>query len=256
MVASQISFLKILFLRSIIYENCLTDNIQDCRYTDFTINGVSNATLERCGTNPKNLLMGPYGFQTTITKTFTNIPPNNQLEFSVGIWKLDSWDSEGFEIYANDILLENLILSYHDGTMICRSVIWEDLLVPISKKFQISQHELTIKLKDKLNLGSSWGETDLWDESWGYRDVIIRLSVPCVNFYSECNYIGTMFQICQGEQTKFQHNIPFEIKSILMGPGIIVKIKGPSYFQGVQQEFTSSNPCFDSYTFPKVAYEM
>lgn len=34
-MAHLISFVKILFLQSIIYENCLTDNAADCRYTDF-----------------------------------------------------------------------------------------------------------------------------------------------------------------------------------------------------------------------------
>ncbi|CAD8117184.1 unnamed protein product [Paramecium sonneborni] len=241
----QISVLKILFLKSIIYENCLTDTITDCKYNDFTITGISNATLESCGSSPKNLMIGPYGFQTTVTKTFTNIPPNNQLEFSVGIWKLDSWDKEGFEVYANDILLENLILDLHEGTMICRSVIWEDKLVIVTKKFQITESQVTIKLKDNLNK-DVWGE-DLWDESWGFREFILRVSVPCVNFYSECNYLGTLFQICQGEQSKMQHIIPFQIKSILMGPGIIVKVKGPNYFGGLIKEFTTSDPCFDSY---------
>ncbi|CAD8166280.1 unnamed protein product [Paramecium pentaurelia] len=252
-MSHMISFLKILFFKSVIYENCLTDNTADCRYTDFQIFGTSNATLERCGSQPKNLLMGPYGFQTVVIKTFTNVPPNNLIELQVGIWKLDSWDSEGFEIYANEVKIENLILSLNEGEMICRSDIWQDLLQPLTLKFQITGNDLTIKLKDNLN-SNSWYE-DLWDESWGFRDFILRLAIPCVNFYSECNYTGTLFQICQGEQSKLQNQIPFEIKSILMGPGIIVKFKGPNYFAGVLQEFTSSQPCLNGYQFPKVLYE-
>ncbi|CAD8145675.1 unnamed protein product [Paramecium pentaurelia] len=251
-MAHVISFLKILFLKSIIYENCITDDAADCRYTDFSIVGTSNATLERCGSETKNLFMGPYGFQTRVTKTFSNVPPNKQLEFSIGIWKLDSWDIEGFEIYANDVLIENLLLNLNEGTFICRNDIWQDLLKPLSLKFQITGTDLTIKLKDNLN-SNSWPE-DLWDESWGFRDYILRLSVPCVNFFSECNYTGTLFQICQGEQSKLQNYIPFEIKSILMGPGIIVKLKGPNYFAGVLQEFTTSQSCLNSYKFPKVVY--
>lgn len=56
-----ISFLKIIFLRSIAYENCVTDNVSDCRYTDFSIVGTTGATVGRCGSNLKNLYMGPYG---------------------------------------------------------------------------------------------------------------------------------------------------------------------------------------------------
>ncbi|CAD8117272.1 unnamed protein product [Paramecium primaurelia] len=248
-----ISFLKILFLKSIIYENCLTDDVADCRYTDFQIVGTNDATLDRCGSQPKNLFMGPYGFKTQVTKTFTNVPPNNLIELQVGIWKLDSWDKEGFEIYANEVQIENLILNYDDGTMICRTEFWQDLLQPLSLKFQITGTDLTIKLKDNLN-SNSWFE-DLNDESWGFRDIILRLAVTCVNFYSECNYNGMLLQICQGEQKKLQNQIPFEIKSILMGPGIIVKLKGPNYFEGVLQEFSSSWTCLNSFQFPKVIYQ-
>ncbi|CAD8156943.1 unnamed protein product [Paramecium octaurelia] len=247
-MALQISFLKILFLKSVIYENCITDYAADCRYTDFTIAGTSSATLEMCGSESKSLFMGPYGQKTTVSKTFTNIPPNKLLEFSFGIWKLDSWDAEGFEIYANDGLLENLIIQFGKGAFACRNENYQDSLEPLSFKFSLIGTDLTIKLKDNL-------DQDLWDESWGLRDIILRLAVPCVNFYSECNYTGTLFQICQGEQSKLQNYIPFEIKSILMGPGIIVKLKGPNYFAGLLQEFTSSQSCLNGFQFPKVMYQ-
>ncbi|CAK69836.1 unnamed protein product (macronuclear) [Paramecium tetraurelia] len=197
--------------------------------------------------------MGPYGYQTIVSKTFTNVPPNNLIEFKVGIWKLDSWDSEGFQIFANNVEIENLKLSFHDGTMMCRNEIWEDLFQPLSFRLKITGTDLTIKLKDNLQT-DTWFE-DLWDESWGFRDFILRLAVPCVNFYSECNYTGALFQICQGEKSKLQNEIPIEIKSILMGPGIIVKLKSPNYFAGVIQEFTSSQPCLMAYQFPKVIYQ-
>ncbi|CAD8198196.1 unnamed protein product [Paramecium pentaurelia] len=243
-MAFVISFLKILFLKSIIYENCITDNTADCRYTDFSIAGMSGSTLDRCGSQAKNLFMGPYAQLTRVTKTFINIPPNKQMELSIGIWKLDSWDSEGFEIYANDILIQTLLVSAYEGIFTCRNGEFQDQLIPLSLKFQISGTDLTIQLKDNLDQSS-------WDESWGFRDFILRLAVPCVNFYSECNYTGTLFQICQGEQTKKQTSIPYEIKSILMGPGIIVKFKGPNYFSGVLQEFTTSQPCLNGFKFTK-----
>ncbi|CAD8205820.1 unnamed protein product [Paramecium pentaurelia] len=251
-MAHVISFLKILFLKSIIYENCITDNMADCRYTDFSIVGINSATLERCGSQPQNLFMGPFGFQTSVTKAFTNIPPNKELEFSVNIWKFDSWDSEGFEIYANNVLIKNLILGNEAGTQICRNNIFSDFLYTFSQKMILTGTDLTIKLKDNLNSASYY--EDLLDESWGFRDFILRLSVPCVNFYDECNYTGTLFQICQGEQSKLQNYIPFEIKSILMGPGIIVKLKDKNYFAGVLQEFTTSQSCLNGYKFPKVLY--
>ncbi|CAD8189188.1 unnamed protein product [Paramecium pentaurelia] len=244
-----ISFLKIIFLNSIIYQNCLTNIEEDCKYTDFSIVGTSNATTDRCGSDDYNLYMGAYGFQSTVSKTFPRIPPNHGLELQVGIWKLDSWDSEGFEIWANDQLIENLIYTGPKGNTICRNEIFQDQFTHLKLKFQITEEDLTIKFKDKLNTMAI--ESDLWDESWGFRDMILRLSIPCVNFYSECNYQGTLFQICKGEQTKQQDDIPFEIKSIFMGPNIIVQFKDPNYFGGNLQEFTSSEPCLDSYSQSK-----
>ncbi|CAD8207686.1 unnamed protein product [Paramecium octaurelia] len=252
-MAPLISFLKIIFLKSIIYENCLTDNVEDCIYTDFTVVGLTNGTLDRCGSDPHNLYIGPYGYQSQVSKTFTNVPPNNLIEWQVGIWKMDSWDMEGLEFYANDIQLESLYLNLHDGTMICRNDIWEDQYTPVIRKFKISGTDLTIKIKDNLQT-QNWGPglENFWDESWGFRDVILSLAVPCVSFYSECNYAGTLFQICKGEQSKMLDDIPFEIKSIQMGPGIIVKLKGPNYFGGVLQEITASTSCLDAFQFPNV----
>ncbi|CAD8214879.1 unnamed protein product [Paramecium octaurelia] len=247
-MALLISFLKILFLKSIAYENCMTDDAADCRFTDFQIAGTIGGTLGRCGSDPKNLYLGPFGQRTTLTKTFTNIPPNKELEMSFNVWKLDSWDAEGFEIYVNNELLENLVIQFGKGAMICRNELYEDSLEPLSFKFSIIGSDLIIKIKDNL-------DQDLSDESWGIRDFVLRLKVPCVNFYSECNYTGTLLQICQGEQSKLQNYIPFEIKSIWMGSGIIVQLKGPNFFDGVLQEFTSSQSCLDGFQFPKVIYQ-
>ncbi|CAD8153010.1 unnamed protein product [Paramecium pentaurelia] len=222
-----ISFFKILFLRSIVYQTCVTDNQGDCRYQDFS-NFGSSSTLARCGLNPKNLFMGPYGQKTKVIKTM-NIHPNKQLEFSIGIWIFDSWDvGEGLYIYANDIQLDKI--SFSSCAEITSGTIYLTLFINI-----------TIRLQDNL-------DSDLQDESWGFRDFIIRLSIPCVNFYSECNYTGIL---CQGEQSKKTNRIPFEIKSILFGPSIIVKIKDPNYFEGVLQEFNSIQPCLNGYKFPK-----
>ncbi|CAD8187666.1 unnamed protein product [Paramecium octaurelia] len=142
-------------------------------------------------------------------------PPNNLIEFQVGIWKLDSWDMEGFEIYANDVQIENLKLNFPDGTMICRNEIWKDLLQPLSFKLQIAGTDLTIKLKDNIQT-DSWLE-DLLDESWGFRDFILRLAIPCVYLYSECNYTGALFQICQGENLNYKTKFLLKSNQYLWG---------------------------------------
>ena len=37
-------------------------------------------------------------------------------------------------------------------------------------------------------------------ESWGFRNVILKAIIPCVYFYSECDYQGSKFEICYGEK--------------------------------------------------------
>ncbi|CAD8071110.1 unnamed protein product [Paramecium sonneborni] len=243
-MAPLITFLKVLFLNTILYENCRTDQIQDCRYTDFLITGATSSTIDRCGSGSQSLYLGPYGFKTTVTKTFTNLTPKSNLQLSVGIWKFDTWDGEGVQIWANDVLLGNIIIGHDDGTRLCRTNVDNDLLVHVTKQFQVQETSLTIKFVDDLN-------EPLNNESWGFRDLIIQIFIPCINLYSECNYQGNLYQICKGEQLQSSKNIPFEIKSIQLSPNTQIKLKSPHYFGGNQIEFTTSQPCLDSFKFPK-----
>lgn len=112
-ITIMISFLKVVFLNSIIYQNCVTDN--DCRYWEFYVVGTNLGPINWCGSGSKSLYMGPYGLKTSIYKTVSNVAPNKLIEFSLGIWKIDSWDWEGFEIYANNKLIENLKIGASDG---------------------------------------------------------------------------------------------------------------------------------------------
>ncbi|CAD8199518.1 unnamed protein product [Paramecium pentaurelia] len=59
----------------------------------------------------------------------------------------------------------------------------------------------------------------------------------------------------QGDQFKFQKEIPFVLKSILMGLNIIVQLNGQNYYAGVLQEFSSSQTFLNRYQFPKVVYQ-
>ncbi|CAD8196282.1 unnamed protein product [Paramecium pentaurelia] len=71
-----------------------------------------------------------------------------------------------------------------------------------------------------------------------------------VQFYSQCNYQGTVYQIKQGESLDRPIKIPFEIKSISICPNILVKLADPSFFWGGNEVFSSSQTCLDSYKFP------
>ena len=74
------------------------------------------------------MYLGPFGFGTTVQKTFNNIPLNSKIELSVGIWKLDSWDGEGVKVWANDVLLRNMIIGHDVGARLCRVYLDPDKL--------------------------------------------------------------------------------------------------------------------------------
>ncbi|CAK58820.1 unnamed protein product (macronuclear) [Paramecium tetraurelia] len=72
-----------------------------------------------------------------------------------------------------------------------------------------------------------------------------------VIFYSQCNYQGTAFTVKQGYHLQSTNQIPFEFKSIILCPNIIVKFRDPKYDGGGINEFSFSQSCFDNYQFPK-----
>lgn len=62
---------------------------------------------------------------------------------SVGIWKLDSWDGEGFEIWANDVK-KKLIVKAQNNTKVCRCNDLENLLLILSYKLTVIGTDLII----------------------------------------------------------------------------------------------------------------
>ncbi|CAD8204172.1 unnamed protein product [Paramecium octaurelia] len=240
----SISFLKILFLRSVLYQNCITDNENDCIYSDFQIAGTIESNTGTCGSSYNNVFMGPFGLKTLVTYNIPYLLPNKQVDLSFGIWKFDSWDDEVLEIRINNVLMGKLVAGNNDYPDVCRIDNWGDHLYPFSFQFYLTDTQFTLTIKDFL-------DQSLADESWGLRDFVLKLSSSCVNFYSECNYSGELFQICKGDKTTRSTSLPYEIKSIMMDYGIIVKIKDPNQFGGALQEYSSSQPCISGYQFPK-----
>ncbi|CAK70480.1 unnamed protein product (macronuclear) [Paramecium tetraurelia] len=236
----SISFLKILFLRSILYQNCITDKEDDCKSSDFQIAGTMESNTGICGSGSNKTFIGPFGKKTLVTYNVPYLLANKQVQLQFGIWKFDSWDNEGFEIKINNVLMDNLIVGNFDYPNQCRQTQLGDHLYPFSYNFLLTDTHLTLTLQDFL-------DSSLLDESWGLRDFVLSLSSSCVNFYSECNYTGELFQICKGDKTTRSTSLPYEIKSIMMDYGIIVKIKDPNQLGGALQEYSSSQPCIGGY---------
>lgn len=64
--------------------------------------------------------------------------------------------------------------------------------------------------------------------------------IPCVSLHSECDYQGEEFKICSGDNTKFQNDLPFPIKSIKIDSGAFVTLHDIYYHSGESQMFTES----------------
>ncbi|CAD8070842.1 unnamed protein product [Paramecium sonneborni] len=239
MSLGSISVIQILFVQPIIlYQTCVDYNINDCENHGWSLPGK---VFDCSG----NLIIGNYIKEEIVEKKF-EIPPHQLLRFSVTIYKIDSWDNEGFEISANDNIIYTKILGDQDGNgNLCGQTAWNDMPFYYEKEMKISEYELQVKFQNHLDQG-------LDDEQWGFRNFTLEILIPCVNFYAECNYQGELFQMCQGDKTQFQSEIPFEIRSIRMNNNTVIILRGPHYSGGNTQQYTTSQPCLDSYKFPKV----
>ncbi|CAD8090583.1 unnamed protein product [Paramecium sonneborni] len=243
MPLGSISFIQILFLQpTILYQTCNDQNRNECENHGWSLPGE---VFDCSG----NLIIGNFGGTKIVEKTF-DLPPHKFIKFSVTIYKLDSWDMESFEISVNNELVYTISQGNSDGSRnLCKHPSYIDNTIYYEKimTFPNDVFELVIKFQSHL-------DQDVDDESWGFRDFRLQIFTPCVNFYTECNYQGEMIQICQGDQTIYQQKIPFEIRSFRTNSKTIVKIRGSQFSSGNTQQYTSSQPCLDSFKFPKVEY--
>ncbi|CAD8195494.1 unnamed protein product [Paramecium octaurelia] len=104
---------------------------------------------------------------------------------------------------------------------------------------------------DTFSINLSNGlDDDAYNESLGLKDVEIYLKpTQCVSFFSECNYTGTMKELCLGSPNLDRRNIPQKIKSIRVdGCG---KIKLTKKGSG-SITITENTPCLTEFDFPPV----
>jgi hypothetical protein len=103
--------------------------------------------------------------------------------------KIDSWDSESAQLYANDVLVWSETLTYASGTHECgadNSVWKEERLSRTVDLGWIATDTLTLKWTTTLNSAAN-------DESWGLTDVDVYTYDACdaVPYQSDFKYDGT-----------------------------------------------------------------
>ncbi|CAD8210952.1 unnamed protein product [Paramecium octaurelia] len=234
----MISFIKILFIEPLlIYKGCVESTGSECSNNGWT-NG--NQVTQCQGIN----YMGSYTGGHRIQKRFW-CPSDKKMKLSFTLAKFDSWDEESVFIYQDGQLIDKITHAPFDGSNLCQ--LWfPDVLDYRSYNFQLSkgQNYVTFSLVDNLQTES--------EESWGIRDIKLQVVSPCIDFYSECNYQGDLWKVCQGNQTISARYIPFKIKSIYMlVSGVEVQFKDPHFKGGIKQTYTTDQTCLDDYHFPK-----
>ncbi|CAD8100639.1 unnamed protein product [Paramecium primaurelia] len=233
-----ISFIKILFMHPfLLYEGCVQNPGDDCINNGWT-NG--NRVIECEG----KLFIGDFTGGYKVSKIFP-CPPERKLIFSFTVAKFDSWDQESVFVYAEDVLVGQITYSPFEGTQICGGSYFPDLVEQKTFQFQspIGQNSFKLQLEDNLQ---SYDQ-----ESWGFREIRLQILNPCVDFYSECDFLGDMWRICAGNQTLFAKFVPFKIKSINILKGIRVQMKDSRYYGGTLQTYDQNQTCLDDFNFPK-----
>ncbi|CAD8177850.1 unnamed protein product [Paramecium octaurelia] len=235
-----VSFIKILFFYPILfYQNCIDAQSGDCFNNDWSnrVDGCAGM-----------LFKGRFSRSEQISLEFNNNILGLKFRFTFTIGKFDSWDHDDdyLQVLANDVVLDTLRYGAYQGSGLCFEPKYSELF---EQKQYIFYSPIGRKSL-KLTLQGHFDE-DVDNESWGARAFTLEILEPCVEFYSDCNFQGDVWRICNGNQTSQIRDIPFEIKSILIVNGIQVKMRDPKYHGGQTQTYTSSQYCLSSYQFPK-----
>ncbi|CAD8139901.1 unnamed protein product [Paramecium octaurelia] len=236
---SNVSFIKILFFYpTLYYQNCMDAQSGDCFNNDWS-NRVTNCA--------GNLFKGRFSHSDQISFQFNNIL-GLKFRFSFMVGKFDSWDpgDNYLQVLLDDAVIDTFTYGPYQGTSKCFNSDYPEYYDSKSYVFNLPIGRNSLK----LTLKGSFDE-DIDNESWGAKKFTLEILEPCVEFYSDCNFQGDVWRICNGNQTSQVRNIPFEFKSILIVNGIQVKLRDPKYHGGQTQTYTSNQYCLSSYQFPK-----
>ncbi|CAD8213562.1 unnamed protein product [Paramecium pentaurelia] len=220
-----VSFIKILFMHPFL----LDEGCKQIPGTDCSNNGWTNANkvIECQG----KLYIGDFTGSYQIWKIFPCPPERNQysrllqLNLILGIWKV-------YLFIEMIYLLAQLLILLIKENMFAHYLFF---LIQLKRKlFHFNRQLERIVLK-----------------SWGFRDIKLQILIPCVDFYSECNFLGDMWRICAGNQTLFAKFVPFKIKSINILKGKRVQMKDKRFKGGILQTYTQNQTCLYDFNFPK-----
>ncbi|CAD8047707.1 unnamed protein product [Paramecium sonneborni] len=189
-------------------------------------------------------IVGGYGIVgagSTIQGSFSNLPTHTTIKVQINVYYLQSWDEETASINVGGLVFYRMWDQNWGVNPICVTGIGKVFLETIQGSH--SADTLQIIIATNLNENS-------YNESIGIREVYIYLKTPkCVQFYSECNYTGTMKEWCQGSPNLQRKNRPQQIKSIKLNCCGIVTLtkKGQGSIT-----ITENVPCLTEFDFPLV----
>ncbi|CAK58909.1 unnamed protein product (macronuclear) [Paramecium tetraurelia] len=190
-------------------------------------------------------IIGGYGIVgsgSQIHGSYSNLPRHSAIKVRLKVYYIDSWDTEVATINVAGFVKQRtwyLDWGWSDmcGAGFNDGYFWETL------QGSHTADSFSINLSNGL-------DDDAYNESLGLKDVEIYLiPAQCIQFFSECNYTGTMKELCQGAPNLDRRNIPQQIKSIRVDGCGQVKLtkKGLGSIT-----ITENTPCLTEFDFPPV----
>jgi hypothetical protein len=107
-----------------------------------------------------------------------------------------------------------------------------------------SDEEVQVSISSDLNEAAD-------NESWGFREFMMMYEPypECIEFFSECNFKGKSFEICDNTPSFSAENINQVIKSIKVPVNMAVTGFMDEEYQGGKIRYTESQECIQDFQF-------
>lgn len=126
------------------------------------------------------------GYQTFyqsryIYKTYASLPNHTAIKVSFSLYLLDRWTGQTVEVLFDQVSVSNVAYTSNGSKNICGNT-YTDMIQNITIQQNHSSSSFKIKFQSHINLPFDDGYT----LSWGVRDLLIYLDVPCPYLCLNC----------------------------------------------------------------------
>ena len=110
----------------------------------------------------------------SIYNTYVSLPNHTAIKVSFSLYLLDQWTGQTVEVLFDQVSVSNVSYTSNGSTNICGNT-YTDMIQNITIEKNHSSSTFKIQIQSHINLLYDYGYT----LSWGVRDLLIYLDVPC-----------------------------------------------------------------------------